>query len=80
MLSVSLLAILLMALTDSDSAGKSLLWRIRRNRNSSVACRPLPVTGASSGSRIIVQRLGKLRRGLETQRRVAGHGFLQNCP
>jgi hypothetical protein len=52
MLSVSLLAILLMALTDSDKAGKSLLWRMRRNRKSSVDCLPsAPRFVASSGSR-----------------------------
>ena len=48
-LSVSLLAMRLIAVTDSDRAGKSLLWRMRRNRNSTVACALTSPLGTSSG-------------------------------
>ena len=79
MLSVSLLAILLMALTDSDRPGNRSCGACDGAGNRFVACRlPLGEVQIRLGLRIVIQRLGKLAGRLKTQCRVACHGLEQD--
>ena len=65
-----------MRATESDSAGKSLLWRMRRSRKSSVAL-PAVVEGAHRCRPRPAAHHGTRCRGIAL-RRVTGQGMLQD--